>query len=189
MSFDFFYSDPHFGHQAAALRFRKFASVEEHDQKLIKEYQRTVSFSDVTLWLGDCFFHDKETAREILSSLPGRKCLLRGNHDWGRSRSWFASIGFDWVMDGTLELPPIQGRPVRASHLPYMGTRHHLGEDEREPDHRPIRRKGEILIHGHTHLSLRPKRGETHMIHVGVDAWNMRPVSYEDVANLILPRR
>jgi len=55
--------------------------------------------------------------------------------------------------------------------------------DDRYAELRPVRRKGEVLIHGHTHLK---RKLHENMIHVGVDAWDFRPVLYEEIEEMIL---
>jgi calcineurin-like phosphoesterase family protein len=47
--------------------------------------------------LGDFAFSGSERVTEILSKLNGYKILVLGNHDRGRSVSWWTSSGFDEV--------------------------------------------------------------------------------------------
>jgi calcineurin-like phosphoesterase family protein len=46
----------------------------------------------------------------------------------------------------------------------------------------PERKKGLVLLHGHTHDRLKVRGNQ---IHVGVDAWDWGPALYDDVAELI----
>lgn len=175
---DFFYSDPHFGH-ANVLGYsnRPFADVDEMDRDLIARYQTVVRQDQTVLWLGDCFFCRPERAAEILAALPGRKILCRGNHD--RSASSMARIGFELVTD-TVTLN-IAGRTCRANHYPYKGTPSaEVAPDAEHPW--PQRHQGEVLIHGHTHST---KRRNGNQIHVGVDAWDYRPVALAEVEVLV----
>jgi calcineurin-like phosphoesterase family protein len=173
---DAFYSDPHFGH-ANILEYaaRPFASIEEHDEELIRRYNACVGEGDVVLWCGDASFHRPEVTADILSSLHGRKLLVVGNHD--RSPSRMSELGFDLVMaEATLS---IAGRIVRVSHYPY--ERDH-SPAARFASKRPQRVKGEVLIHGHVHDKARRKGSE---IHVGVDAWDYAPAPYAAVEALV----
>lgn len=173
---DFFYSDPHFGHKnIIAYTGRPYRSVHEMNVDLCERYRAAVGESDAVLWLGDCSFQKAEVFAGVLASLPGKKLLVRGNHD--RSAAKMASLGFDLVMEECIT--HIAGRVCRVSHYPYFDP----GKpDLRHPDRRPRRQKGEVLIHGHTH-SRRQRDGS--MIHVGVDAWGYGPAAYADVERLV----
>lgn len=173
---DFFYSDPHFGH-AKIIEYckRPFADTWTMEHMLIERYNAMVRPSDTVLFVGDVFLTKIEEAERILGSMNGRKLLVIGNHD--RSASAMARIGFDVVVS---ELHMcIAGRRVRVHHYPYWENR---GEDERDKEKRPRKVKGEILIHGHTHS---PKKRDGNLIHVGVDAWDYRPVKMAEVEELI----
>lgn len=170
--FDAFYSDPHFGH-ARVIEYsnRPFADVREMNDRMIDLYNATVGHDDVVLWLGDCFLMRFEEAEEIMRELRGKKVLVRGNHD--RSARRMAALGFAAVVD-ELALD-LNGVPARACHYPYRRS------DTSSDVHRPERRKGEVLLHGHTHLPQKV-RGGMPEIHCGVDAWDYRPATFEEVA-------
>lgn len=179
MLLNWFYSDPHFGH-ASIIKYcdRPFRDVEEMEKVFIERYNDHVDQNDVVLWCGDCSYRLKELP-EILSRMNGRKILIRGNHD--KAAGYMAKLGFDLVMDELVL--HIGNRTCRVSHYPYAGAGHIGGKkDERYLDRRPQRQKGEVLIHGHTHSK---KRRDGTMIHVGVDAWDYRPASFEEVAALV----
>jgi len=79
-----FTSDTHFGHKNI-LKFcaesRPCASVQEHDARLIANWQAQVAPQDRVYHLGDFFFCNGVRAREILAQLPGQIHLIYGNHD------------------------------------------------------------------------------------------------------------
>lgn len=64
---------------------------ENHQEKIRKDWLSKVKKEDTVLLLGDFSWamHLKDTLKdfEYLNSLPGRKILLRGNHDY-----WWATI-------------------------------------------------------------------------------------------------
>ena len=82
----FFISDTHFGH-ANALTFkcndgnpmRPFSSVEEMDEHMVEQWNKTVRPQDKVYHLGDCVIARKNLP--ILGRLNGHKRLVRGNHD------------------------------------------------------------------------------------------------------------
>jgi calcineurin-like phosphoesterase family protein len=80
---DFFVSDVHFNH-AAIMEFdhRPFATVEEMNAALIKNWNERVSEKDTVYILGDLMWTiDREESLRILRSINGHLILIRGNHD------------------------------------------------------------------------------------------------------------
>ena len=74
-----FCSDLHFGHKNIQ-KFRKFVSSEEHNRlSIVNDWNKLVHKKDVVYVLGDAAF-TMETV-DTFASLPGRKVLIRGNHD------------------------------------------------------------------------------------------------------------
>lgn len=74
-----FCSDLHFGHKNIN-KFRHFVDSEEHNRDLIiKDWKNCVNKNDLVYVLGDACF-TMETIDDF-SELPGRKNLIRGNHD------------------------------------------------------------------------------------------------------------
>lgn len=170
-----FYSDPHFGHDNI-IKFcdRPFSDVFHMDAELAARYNAAVGPEDVVCWVGDCFFASRSRARYIMDQLNGRKWLVRGNHDSSARR--MIELGFDMVTD-CLWLD-ISGVPCRVIHYPPATF-----EGDKYASRRPPN-DGAITIHGHTHSKER-LRTESKTIHVGVDAWDYRPVTLAEVAELV----
>lgn len=163
------WSDQHFGHKnIIEYAQRPFNNVYEMDTTLIKNYNELISEHDTVVWLGDAFLCPRERALEIMNSLNGHKMLVMGNHD--KSASAMLSLGFDVVVERMMI--QLAGKPCLLCHYPYAGANRH-GKVLERASHLPERKKGEILIHGHTHSH---ERVNGNMIHVGVDSWDMRPV-------------
>lgn len=178
MRIDAFYSDPHFGHKnIIGFCQRPFANVGEMREEMVARYNQEVSPHATVLWLGDCFmYHSQTEARSLLRRMNGTKILVSGNHDKGDA--WMAGAGFSLVIRDWATLQ-IAGHPARACHFPY---RMDHPADQRFLHLRPERRKGEILLHGHTHDPVK-RRG--HQIHVGVDAWDYAPAPLAEVEALV----
>lgn len=84
-------SDTHFGH-ANILNFRdsttgelirgaRFSSVEEMNETMVENWNKTVKPGDIVYHLGDVFFGPKEDFLKLWKWLPGSKRLILGNHD------------------------------------------------------------------------------------------------------------
>lgn len=181
MTFRAFYSDPHFGHKnIIPYCGRPFANLSEMHEGLIERYNAAIGPTDWVLWVGDCSMYLSAVEMElILRKLNGHKALVIGNHD--RSKATMARIGFAFVVD-QLQMD-IAGRKTIVCHYPYAGTKKRDDRvDERYPERRPKRLKGQVLVHGHTHSS---RQRDGSQIHVGVDAWDYAPAPYEKVAALV----
>jgi calcineurin-like phosphoesterase family protein len=78
----FVIADTHFGH-VNVIEFEKehrpFASIEEHDEELVRRWNDTVRKDDTVWHLGDAVFGRHNLP--ILGRLNGRKNLVMGNHD------------------------------------------------------------------------------------------------------------
>lgn len=179
-----FYSDPHFGHaNIIEYAMRPHKSAADMNEALIKGYNEVVKPSDTCVWLGDCFLMPFDRAAEIMGRLNGHKILILGNHDRGAGS--MAKLGFSLVLHECVL--NIAGQTCRLNHWPYAPPNLPKYDVRRTPeiekrDKYSVRRKGEMLIHGHTHSNKRHVAGQ---IHVGVDAWEYRPVTMDEVEHLI----
>lgn len=173
MSFDYVFSDPHFGHtNIIRLAERPFASLDEMEGTMIENYCRRVKPNQTVLWLGDNFFGPVQRGREILNGLPGHKMTLVGNHDGSASR--LARIGFDAVLTGEVMIRLWEAHTFVFSHYPYESR----PGDDRFIERRPKKRPGTFLVHGHTHSK---ERWKGRMINACVDAWDFSPVPVGDL--------
>lgn len=73
-------SDWHLGHKGISNKFRKeFSTDEEHDGVIYDNAHSVLTKRDTLLCLGDMAFTLE--GLEMIRALPGRKILVRGNHD------------------------------------------------------------------------------------------------------------
>jgi calcineurin-like phosphoesterase family protein len=189
-----FTSDTHFQHKlVAGLRgYEDPNATVWHDHSVLGEWNRMISPADVVWHLGDVFLGDEKSGLEFVRKLNGRKRLIHGNHDkvsaihfdaWRHQPLWLE------VFEAILPYAKVKiGLKNKAllSHFPWNGD----GEGERELEERYSqfrlnrdRAVPRVLIHGHTHSSLKVDGPDS--IHVGWDAWR-RPVSLEEVRELVL---
>lgn len=108
-------SDTHFNHKnIIAYCNRPFYSVEEMDAALIKNWNKMVKKDDTIYCLGDFCLGKKETIREIVPKLHGRKILIMGNHDHA-TKSFYLEAGFEEVYGEELDIE-YNGLKVKLSH-------------------------------------------------------------------------
>lgn len=171
-----FYGDPHFGHaNIIAHAERPFADVAEMDAELERRYRAAVRAQDVVLWVGDVSFARPAWTSELLARLPGRKLLVRGNHDG--SVAHCLRLGFELVAEQLYMR--IAGHKVTVCHYPPAGANPDVRYLERRP---PKPGPGEFVLHGHTHERAR-RVGRR--LHVGVDAWDYEPAPLAEVRALV----
>lgn len=198
-----FSSDTHLLHRLVA-EHRGFSGSEEHDETVIARWNATVRPGDLVWHLGDVGLGNETRVLEQAARLNGRKQLVTGNHDpcWPghrdarkHQRRWLE------VFESVQAFAKIRldGRTVLLSHMPYDGD--HVGED-RHTQFR-LRDEGAWLLHGHTHqpdrlgpyprfLSVASAGGpfgeaqpRGRQVHIGLDAWDLRPASEADVLSVI----
>ncbi len=181
MSNVYFTSDLHWYHRLVT-KLRGFGEGEDaitaHNDALIKGWHSVVKKDDDIVWvLGDLIVNSGtlDKALGIMSRLPGRKRLVLGNHDPAHPMHRDA---FKWIhkYDDVFEyVTPfarikVNGKNVLLSHFPYNLDHTH---DARFEQWR-LKDEGEFLLHGHTHSDVRVSSSRE--LHVGVDAWDLKPV-------------
>lgn len=157
----FFIGDTHFGHKNiitfdSTKAFRPFASIEEHDEELVKRWNSVVRDSDVVWHLGDFAFGSKHVA--IAGRLNGRKKLVLGNHDSYPSSEYlkfFEKLYGAATIDGFI-----------LTHIPV-----HPDQLDRFPNN----------IHGHLHTK---KINDSRYINVSAENINLTPISIDELRNV-----
>lgn len=164
------------------------------DEIIIQRWNEVVKPEDTVYHLGDIALGPIDKSLSKITRLNGHKIAILGNHDRPFMRAGKADEDKWW--DGYREVfqevvhwkgmlvdigPNLE--TVKISHFPYTG------------DHTPIDRYSDVrphdigtpLVHGHTHTKDKvtySKKG-TPQIHVGVDAWDFRPVSESTILELL----
>jgi calcineurin-like phosphoesterase family protein len=155
------------------------------EEAMIANWNACVKPGDIGIMVGDSFFCGSLRAKEIMSRLNGYKILISGNHD-GTSTQ-MRNSGFDFVCE-RMDLK-IAGQIVHLSHFPYRESAWHTFKKKYIYRVKPTRYldlrlkdDGAWLLHGHTHSSEKLKNK---MIHVGVDAWNFKPIHLSVIEYII----
>lgn len=187
----YFTSDLHIFH-ANVIKYcaRPFASVEEMNEMLVKNWNDVVGPEDEVYCLGDfsMAFRPVET---FTPRLNGKKHLVPGNHDFCHSyhkksrneenrKKWIKTYEDNgWIVlpeQTTLDIPGVA--VVNMCHHPYEFM--HPGDDKYEK-WRP-KDDGRWLLCGHVHEKWKVIG---RMINVGVDQWGFKPVSAEEIGKII----
>lgn len=187
----------------------------KHDNAIITRWNEVVRPEDTVWVLGDVGMGHIERFADSLTKLNGRLHLITGNHDdpWPGNRDSFKFQRawleyFESVQ--AFARRRVNGRVVLLSHFPYEGDH---TTDPRAGQFR-LRDEGEVLLHGHMHTAdkitpmidtecffcgavlndgpcLHNDSVVSRQIHVGLDAWDLRPVPMQDIQELIagLPER
>lgn len=177
-----FTSDLHFGHQNI-IKFcnRPWETVEEMDKALIENWNSVVGKNDIVFDLGDFAFAPNWRWKEIISQLNGKHYLILGNHDVTRWPGDKVMELFDGVYDQlTLK---IDGRYVYLNHYPFLC----YGGAWRNPGNAVYQ------LFGHVHSGPESAGKDTdrllvlfpYQYDVGVDNNNYRPISWEQVKEMI----
>lgn len=127
MSNVYFTSDTHLGHKGVE-RFRKcVTSCEDNTNLIVTSWNKLVSKRDVVYVLGDAAF--TQDGLDILKGLPGKKYLVRGNHDTFKTREY---LGVFEEVYGLLKY-----KDYWLSHSPIH----------------PNELRNKISLHGHVHYA------------------------------------
>ena len=162
-----FTSDTHFGHKnIIPYCNRPFKDLYHMDSTIIKNFNERVKPDDIVYFLGDfCFRNTKggkdgegelHKAKYYKDQLNGDWIFVRGNHDQNNSLKTF--IEHIVIHYGGKEIFMCHN-PEDAN--PYM----------------------DINLTGHVHGAWKIKQLNKNsvMINVGVDVWNFRPVSFDEI--------
>ena len=185
MSNIWFTSDLHLGHGKVS-EIRGFETPLAHDMTIVANWHESVAQRDQVWVLGDIATSNLAYALGVLAGLPGEKHLVAGNHDPVHPMHRKAHTQQPRFDEAFASVQPfarrrIDGEDVLLSHFPYNGPGGDRGEI-RYPQWR-LPDLGEWLLHGHTHMADQRRHGK--QIHVGVDAWNLAPVSIGTITQLM----
>jgi calcineurin-like phosphoesterase family protein len=155
----FFTSDTHFCHTKVIEKCnRPFASIEDMNEGLIRNWNEVVGPRDEVWHLGDFSFDNRRTP-EILSRLNGSIHLIRGNHD-PRSDEACRKMGF-----ASSSMANYIKREGQSIYLHHSACRVWWSSN-----------RGSWCLFGHSHGARKDLGKSTD---VGVDCWNYRPVSFD----------
>lgn len=193
-----FTSDTHYNHKNIVAgtaewedksRCRNFATLQEHNDTLVENFNKVVKAEDVLYHLGDWSFGGFNAITDFRNRLNCKTIhLIYGNHDHHIERnkegvqSLFASVQY------VKELHH-KGNVIILSHYAHRVWNHS--------------HKGSWMLYGHSHGTLDKARpefanptwiGDQYFIKnyktmdVGVDTNNLVPYSYDELADIMISR-
>lgn len=159
---NFICSDLHIGH-SNILRYdnRPFQSIEEHDSKLLENWNDTVGQNDHVYFIGDWCFN-QSSGIEFAKRCNGKIFFIMGNHDHKHLKHPELRNRFEWVQDYH-ELS-LDGQLICLFHYEIA---------EWNGCHR-----GSMHLFGHSHKRY---AGDSRKFNVGINLLDYRPVLLQDV--------
>lgn len=158
----FFTSDTHFGHAAlinkGLRKIPKINNIDEFNSMMITRWNSVVAKHDTVYHLGDFAWHNPEAYRKALN---GHIHLIEGNHDRlsAKDKKLFESFS-------KIKSVKVDSYKIYLCHyaMRVWNQSHH----------------GSWHLYGHSHGSLQE---DPHSLSfdVGVDCWNYRPVSFDQI--------
>ena len=116
----YYIADLHFFHESLNTQMDKrgFASVEEMNEYMIKQWNKKVRIQDEVVILGDFSMGKGVETNEILRRLNGKKYLIEGNHDKFLGDRKFDKTLLKWIKP--YEELKDNKRKIVLSHYPIM---------------------------------------------------------------------
>lgn len=142
---------------------RPFENKSQMNRRILNEYKERVAKEDEVYFLGDLSLRGPDNLswyKNTFGKLPGTKHLIKGNHD-SLSMWQYEDIGFMTIHN--------------ALHLELLDI--YLVHDPAKA----LVRRDKLWLVAHVHnLFEKPQMGRN-MINVGVDVWNFKPVSLDQI--------
>lgn len=183
-------SDTHFGHinilkyepgrlslinrTPSEYQLDPYKCIKEHDNKLLYNWNKTVTDRDVVLILGDFSFHNPSETMSILQSLNGHKILIKGNHDNYLNYTEFDKTLFDGIYDYAEFMYNKQF--ICLMHYPILAFNH-------QNTYNTDLKTG---IHGFGHIHSLKYITPKYSYNVGVDVNNYTPIHIDKFIKLAL---
>lgn len=175
----FFTSDPHFLH-SNIIKYcdRPFKDVKEMNKTLIDNWNSVVGPNDLIFCLGDFALGREDDTKRILQSLNGHKVLIKGNHEKSVMKKSYTRDEFDGGIYERLEIK-VNDEEVSDGFQDIILS--HYTMLTWNKSHR-----GSWQLFGHVHGNLDgDPRLSPNQFDVGVDSHNFRPISYQEVKEII----
>ena len=176
---NFYIADTHFGHcNIIKLCQRPFREVDEMNQTIIRNWNRTVNNEDTVYILGDiAFSKNSNNPSEYLNKLKGRKIIIKGNHDYDVSKNKRKYLKLK-IVDGIYDYLEIKDnlngelKKIILSHYPILEWNGFF--------------KGTLHLYGHIHNNVENRTFKimqdiNNAYNVGADILDFTPRTLDEV--------
>lgn len=149
---------------------RGFASIQEHDNEIIRRWNARIGPEDVIYHLGDVMLGDNEYGMECLRRLNGQIKIIPGNHDTSTRLKLYGTLDNVEVLPLAITLK-YNKYNFYLSHHPTLTS--NLENTDRLRAHL-------INLFGHTHQKTKCYQDIPFMFHVGMDSNDCTPILLDD---------
>ena len=184
----YFTSDTHYGHKNLVSgctswdndkRCRKFSSLSEHDEFIVRSINSTVGYEDTLYHLGDWSFGGFDNIKKFRDRLNCSNIhLILGNHDHHLENNRDDCHDYFSSVQHYLEIE-IEDVHIIMSHWPMkVWNKYH---------------KGSWQLHGHCHNNLQPDEWWTsskanerrRTMDIGLDTNSLKPWSFNELKKIM----
>lgn len=175
-------SDTHFFHSSIIKSCnRPFNSIEEMNEVIVSNWNKTVTSWDTIYHLGDIALKGSALEQKtILKRLNGNKILVKGNHD-SRSNTFYQDAGFIDIHKHLIL--PYKDYTFLLTHIPNHKEYHSIN-----PNWTPIEVEGNKVVNilGHLHNTFYTSSLDKSKYYcVSVENINYTPIHIERVYNIM----
>ncbi|WP_457678603.1 metallophosphoesterase [Thermovibrio sp.] len=146
---EYFIADCHFFHKNI-VKLNPLKRKEGFEEVILNNLLSTLTVEDVLFVVGDFAWRLSEEFKDRWLSIPGKKVLIKGNHDF-----WFRNSKlkpyFDEIYDFSHSIT-VNGKKVLLCHFPSRDLRTYRYLELQERITKEYKEGGfSLLIHGHVH--------------------------------------
>lgn len=135
-------SDLHLGHNQPFLyESRGYASIEHHDENIVRIWNENVRPDDTVIILGDLMLNNNNGGINKLRRLNGHKMIILGNHDTQAREELYENLWDTEVLGYAMPFR-YQGYSFYLSHYPCLVSNYDADK--------PLKRRT-IALAGHNH--------------------------------------
>lgn len=172
---NYFTADLHLGHEKILTSRTQFSDIDDMDQYILTNWNKTVHQNDEVYILGDIMFRNRKKPSYYLDKLKGKKHLIIGNHDevWMKQvnlEDYFVSVDKELILK-------MNHKKYMLSHYPWIEF----------PGSRDTDNYRSYMIHGHIHDNKESTTYEIikmflpNLLNCGQDICDFKPVTLDEL--------
>ena len=183
-------------HEVGETEFARMTNWRKHDEVVVRHINARVGKQDELYVLGDLSCGSRDSFEQALYMIdklyvpPSRRHLILGNHENFKVKdSVRVTLSHTFGYVSSCEYMYVNGVPIVLTHVPLLSDMD--GRVKKELAHNSYSKSmrkhvvnvpnGTVHLHGHTHSSTPRDSRNPLSVNVGLDAWNLFPVSIAEV--------